>query len=60
MIKLKTINLIYKTYILMFMFNLYNQFGCNDGEFNAMAALWFQLLEGSVRSLFHDPSGNIK
>lgn len=44
----------------MFMFNLYNQFGCNDGEFNAMAALWFQLLEGSVRSLFHDPSGNIK
>ncbi|XP_060862094.1 H(+)/Cl(-) exchange transporter 7-like isoform X1 [Metopolophium dirhodum] len=30
------------------------QFGCNDGEFNAMAALWFQLLEGTVRSLFHD------
>ncbi|VVC43664.1 CBS domain,Chloride channel, voltage gated,Chloride channel, core [Cinara cedri] len=30
------------------------QFGCNKGEFNTMAALWFQLLEGSVRSLFHD------
>jgi hypothetical protein len=33
------------------------QFGCNDGEFNAMAALWFQLLEGTVRSLFHDTPG---
>jgi len=35
------------------------QFGCNDGEFNAMAALWFQLLEGTVRSLFHDTPGII-
>ncbi|XP_025423914.1 H(+)/Cl(-) exchange transporter 7-like isoform X2 [Sipha flava] len=31
------------------------QFECKDGEFNVMAALWFQLLEGAVRSLFHDP-----
>ncbi|XP_034191535.1 chloride channel protein 7 [Osmia lignaria lignaria] len=31
---------------------------CNEGEYNAVAALWFQTPESSVRSLFHDPKGS--
>lgn len=31
---------------------------CNEGEYNTVAALWFQTPESSVRSLFHDPKGN--
>ena len=30
---------------------------CGDGEYNAVAAIWFQTPEASVRSLFHDPPG---
>lgn len=33
------------------------QFYCGDGEYNAVAAIWFQTPEASVRSLFHDPPG---
>ena len=33
------------------------QMYCNDGEYSAVAALWFQTPESSVRSLFHDPKG---
>ncbi|XP_063859826.1 H(+)/Cl(-) exchange transporter 7-like isoform X3 [Scylla paramamosain] len=32
------------------------QMYCNDGEESAVAAIWFQTPEKSVRSLFHDPS----
>lgn len=32
---------------------------CNDEEYNVVAALWFQTPESSVRSLFHDPKGNL-
>uniref|UniRef100_T1J037 Chloride channel protein n=1 Tax=Strigamia maritima TaxID=126957 RepID=T1J037_STRMM len=32
------------------------QFYCGDGEYNAVAALWFQTPEATVRSLFHDPA----
>ncbi|XP_045130984.1 H(+)/Cl(-) exchange transporter 7-like [Portunus trituberculatus] len=32
------------------------QMFCNDGEESAVAAIWFQTPEKSVRSLFHDPS----
>ncbi|XP_031829641.1 chloride channel protein 7 [Nomia melanderi] len=31
---------------------------CGEGEYNAVAALWFQTPESSVRSLFHDPKGS--
>ncbi|KAG7210228.1 hypothetical protein KM043_011778 [Ampulex compressa] len=31
---------------------------CKDGEYSAVAALWFQTPESSVRSLFHDPEGS--
>ncbi|XP_076679949.1 chloride channel protein 7 [Andrena cerasifolii] len=31
---------------------------CNEGEYNTVAALWFQTPESSVRSLFHDPKGS--
>ena len=30
---------------------------CKEGEYSAVAALWFQTPEKSVRSLFHDPKG---
>jgi len=33
------------------------QMYCGDGEYNAVAAIWFQTPEASVRSLFHDPPG---
>ncbi|OXU19666.1 hypothetical protein TSAR_006094 [Trichomalopsis sarcophagae] len=31
---------------------------CKNGSYSAVAALWFQTPESSVRSLFHDPSGS--
>ena len=31
---------------------------CEEGQYNAVAALWFQTPESTVRSLFHDPKGN--
>ncbi|CAD1478227.1 unnamed protein product, partial [Heterotrigona itama] len=34
------------------------QMYCNKGEYSAVAALWFQTPESSVRSLFHDPKGS--
>ncbi|XP_012271787.1 H(+)/Cl(-) exchange transporter 7 [Orussus abietinus] len=34
------------------------QFHCMEGEYNAVAALWFQTPESSVRSLFHNPIGS--
>ncbi|CAL7951003.1 unnamed protein product [Xylocopa violacea] len=34
------------------------QMYCNEGEYSAAAALWFQTPESSVRSLFHDPKGS--
>lgn len=33
---------------------------CEDTEYNAVAALWFQTPEASVKSLFHDPPGSHK
>ncbi|KAL7051504.1 hypothetical protein ACKWTF_004484 [Chironomus riparius] len=36
------------------------QLFCEDNEYNAAAALWFQTPESSVRSLFHDPPGSHK
>lgn len=33
------------------------QMYCKEGEYSAVAALWFQTPESSVRSLFHDPKG---
>lgn len=36
------------------------QLYCDDGEYNAVAAIWFQTPEASVRSLFHDPAGSHK
>ncbi|KAG8235524.1 hypothetical protein J437_LFUL013486 [Ladona fulva] len=36
------------------------QMHCHDGEYNAVAAIWFQTPEASVRSLFHDPPGSHK
>ncbi len=33
------------------------QLFCDDGQYNAMAGLFFQTPEQSVRSLFHDPPG---
>uniref|UniRef100_W8B6A7 Chloride channel protein n=1 Tax=Ceratitis capitata TaxID=7213 RepID=W8B6A7_CERCA len=36
------------------------QLFCEDNEYNAMAALWFQTPEATVRSLFHDPPGSHK
>lgn len=35
------------------------QMHCNEGEYSAVAALWFQTPESSVRSLFHDPKGTL-
>lgn len=34
------------------------QMYCSDGEYNAIGAIWFQVPEASVRSLFHDPKGS--
>ncbi|XP_058458146.1 H(+)/Cl(-) exchange transporter 7 isoform X2 [Malaya genurostris] len=34
------------------------QLFCNDNEYNAAAALWFQTPEASVKALFHDPPGS--
>lgn len=31
------------------------QLFCEDNEYNAVAALWFQTPEASVKALFHDP-----
>ncbi|KAJ8923258.1 hypothetical protein NQ315_001814 [Exocentrus adspersus] len=31
------------------------QLYCPDGQYNALASIWFQTPEASVRSLFHDP-----
>ncbi|KAL1138626.1 hypothetical protein AAG570_008689, partial [Ranatra chinensis] len=31
------------------------QMYCADGEYNSIAAIWLQVPEASVRSLFHDP-----
>ncbi|KAG7302799.1 hypothetical protein JYU34_012776 [Plutella xylostella] len=36
------------------------QLYCADGEYNALAAVWFQTPEASVRSLIHDPMGSYK
>ncbi|XP_041977945.1 H(+)/Cl(-) exchange transporter 7 [Aricia agestis] len=36
------------------------QLYCADGEYNALAALWFQTPEASVRSLLHDPLGSYR
>lgn len=36
------------------------QLYCEDGQYNAVAAIWFQTPEASVRSLFHDPVGSHK
>ncbi|XP_045520269.1 H(+)/Cl(-) exchange transporter 7 isoform X2 [Pieris brassicae] len=36
------------------------QLFCADGEYNAMAAIWFQTPEASVRSFLHDPMGSYK
>jgi len=33
------------------------QMYCSEGQYNAVASLWFQTPESSVRSLFHDPKG---
>lgn len=35
------------------------QLFCEDNEYNAVASLWFQTPEATVRSLFHDPPGEI-
>ncbi|CAB3367294.1 Hypothetical predicted protein [Cloeon dipterum] len=34
------------------------QLYCGDGEYSAVASIWFQNPEASVRSLFHDPPGS--
>uniref|UniRef100_A0A182JKB0 Chloride channel protein n=1 Tax=Anopheles atroparvus TaxID=41427 RepID=A0A182JKB0_ANOAO len=36
------------------------QLFCQDNEYNAAAALWFQTPEATVKALFHDPSGSHK
>lgn len=36
------------------------QLYCADGEYNVLAAIWFQTPEASVRSLLHDPIGSYK
>ncbi|XP_018570923.1 H(+)/Cl(-) exchange transporter 7 [Anoplophora glabripennis] len=35
--------------------NYPTQMYCMDGQYNALASIWFQTPEASVRSLFHDP-----
>lgn len=34
------------------------QMFCEDNEYNAAAALWFQTPEATVKALFHDPPGS--
>ncbi|XP_063981533.1 H(+)/Cl(-) exchange transporter 7 [Diachasmimorpha longicaudata] len=34
------------------------QMFCKEGEYNVVAALWFQTPESTVKSLFHDPKGS--
>ncbi|XP_055530682.1 H(+)/Cl(-) exchange transporter 7 isoform X1 [Wyeomyia smithii] len=34
------------------------QLYCEDNEYNAAAALWFQTPEATVKALFHDPPGS--
>jgi chloride channel 7 len=34
------------------------QLFCEDNQYNAAAALWFQTPESSVKSMFHDPPGS--
>ncbi|GAB1869003.1 Chloride channel protein [Camponotus japonicus] len=34
------------------------QMYCAEGQYSAVASLWFQTPESSVRSLFHDPKGS--
>lgn len=34
------------------------QLFCQDNEYNAVAALWFQTPEATVKALFHDPTGS--
>uniref|UniRef100_A0A336KZX9 Chloride channel protein n=1 Tax=Culicoides sonorensis TaxID=179676 RepID=A0A336KZX9_CULSO len=34
------------------------QLNCEDNEYNAAAALWFQTPEQTVKALFHDPPGS--
>lgn len=36
------------------------QLFCEDNEYNAGAALWFQTPEATVKALFHDPPGSHK
>lgn len=36
------------------------QMFCEDNEYNAIAALWFQTPEATVKALFHDPPGSHK
>ncbi|KAI5651754.1 voltage gated chloride channel domain-containing protein [Phthorimaea operculella] len=36
------------------------QLYCADGEYNALAAIWFQTPEASVRSFLHDPIGSYR
>lgn len=36
------------------------QLFCEDNEYNAAAALWFQTPEATVKALFHDPPGSHK
>ncbi|XP_073982659.1 chloride channel protein 7 [Rhodnius prolixus] len=36
------------------------QMYCGDGEYNSAAAIWLQVPEASVRSLFHDPPASHK
>ncbi|XP_058053621.1 H(+)/Cl(-) exchange transporter 7 [Anopheles bellator] len=36
------------------------QLFCQDNEYNAAAALWFQTPEATVKALFHDPPGSHK
>lgn len=41
---------------VIFILQLY----CADGEYNSLAAIWFQTPEASVRSFLHDPMGSYK
>ncbi|XP_028161745.1 H(+)/Cl(-) exchange transporter 7 [Ostrinia furnacalis] len=36
------------------------QLFCADGEYNTLAAIWFQTPEASVRSFLHDPIGSYR
>ncbi|PZC82996.1 hypothetical protein B5X24_HaOG208863 [Helicoverpa armigera] len=54
-------------FLMMFLLNDCRPLGedptklyCADGEYNALAAIWFQTPEASVRSFLHDPIGSYK